>query len=236
MSLPVFTVGELILSAYRLAGLKNPHQSLSTPEMANGKLFLKGIVRGLHAEGHFARVVGTELVTFEADENVYTMPEDVLDVVGVAKFIATTDEDEAARTNSENFISLMSRDEWQVSGLRGTSGPPTRYFPDRTEDTIAVYVSPTPGASQDGTFGRFQVHRARTDVTNENASLDFETYWVQYLKNALAEELSEGNVLNPARAARFGMKAESFLDKAKAQSKQRKPQRLIPRHRTPWSR
>lgn len=234
--LPVFTVGELITSAYRLAGLKNPHQSLSLQEMSNGKLFLKGIVRGLHAEGHFARVVGTELVTFESGENVYTMPDDVIDVVGVAKFVAATTEEEAAATNSESVISLMSRDEWQVSGLRGTSGQPTRYFPDRTEDAIVVYVSPTPSASEDGTFGRFQVHRVRTDVTDENAALDFETYWVQYLKNALAEELSEGNVLNPSRAVNFERKAEKFLEKAKAQSKQRKPQQLIVRHRTPWSR
>lgn len=236
MTLAVFTVGELITSAYRLCGLKNPHQSLSTPEMSHGKLLLKGIVRGLHTEGHFARVVSTELVTFEADENVYTMPSDVLDVVGVAKFVAATDAEEAGRSNNETVITMMSRDEWQISGLRGTSGQPTRYFPDRTDDAVAVYVTPTPSAAEDGSFGRFQVHRLRGDVSNENDPLDFEPYWVETLKYMLAEQLADAAVLNPVRAARFERKGQMLLDKAKGQSKQRKPQRFVVRHRTPWSR
>lgn len=236
MSLPVFTVGELITSAFRLCGLKNAHQSLSTAEMSHGKLFLKGIIRELHAEGHFAKVVGTELVTFEAGENVYTMGDDILDVFGVAKFVAETDEDDAAHSNNETIISLMSRDEWQISGLRGTTGQPTRYFPDRTEDAITIYVSPTPSTAEEGAFGRFQVHRARGDVSDENAPLDFETYWVSTLEYKLAEKLADSAVLNVSRVSRFERKGAMLLEKAKAQSKQRKPQRFVVRHRTPWSR
>jgi hypothetical protein len=236
MSLPVFTVGELCRLAYRLAGLKNPHQTLSTVEMSDAKMMLKGIVRSHHARGHFARTITTELIQLEAGEYVYTMDEADLDIVGAAMFVHATTEEEAATSNATSIVRMMGRDEWQVAASRGISGIPSRYFPDRTEDIISVYVTPTPSASEADKFIRFQVHRLRQDVSDENAALDFEPYWVDQLGYALAEKLADGAVLNPNRIGRFERKATQLLDEAKAQSKQRKRQRMVVRHRTPWSR
>lgn len=232
-STSVFNISKIELMAYRTAGLLNNAQNMTAPQAqaANDALLL--ISESADTIGNVARVVEFSNVTLVNGTFVYSMPSNVVDVLSRAMYIDPTQAD-ITKASGETPVDWISRDRWQELASKNATGRPLFYYTDRTSDTTKVNIWPIPSATEALGTIRFQVYLIRADVTDGNATLDFERYWTEYFVYALAAKLALENALPLDRVGALEQKAESRKQACKARSRQQGAQTAVLSHRTAW--
>lgn len=222
-----FDLSAIALLAYRKAGIVSIFQSLSDQQSRYALDELDLLVRSTHTMGLFAKVMRLEHVTLVADQRSYTLPSDVLDVIGDGAFIDSSQTLTSA--DGETPVRPISREKWQGLSSHGATGRPVEYFTDRTASAIVLYVWPTPDATNLGTI-RLQTHRLRANMRDGAATADFEPYWQEYFVTALAARLAMSHSLSLGRVKMLRDEAESLLGRCKGQSQQRGSQQFVLAH------
>lgn len=228
------SIGNVILMAYRRAGLLNENQGLSSVKASVACQELNALVDYLETEGLFARTHTFETIEVSEGVSDYSLSATSLEAVGTAVWIRPGEDVE--RASAETPIQQISLEQWQTLGSKSGSGTPSLYFLDRSEAVPLVRLWLTPGAAEDGGHVRIPVSRLRSDNLNTNDSLDFERYWTDYFVWALAHRLAVSASLNLGKCAYLEQVASSALIKCKARAKQRGPNQASVMHRTQWSR
>ena len=225
-----FDVAQIILMAYRKAGLKNTREALQTHEMVAGKWELELILDELEAHGVSARSRTFREVTLTEGTYIYTMPTWVLNVIGAGMYIQAGESD-LTKASGEILVQPMTVGEWQMLSSKDSTGTPYRYMVDRTAHPVSLRYWPIPDEA--GTV-RHQVHQLLGDVQDTTATPDLQRYWTRYLVRALAFELAENNTVGPAKLASLKSERERSFVRAKAYARQRPPQVMVMGHRTNW--
>lgn len=228
------TVDDIVMRAYRLAGLLSAYQLPNAQQAADARLALDDIVKETAAEGLFAKSIKMTLVTLVASQTDYVMGPQVVDVVGSGMFISDLYTD-VAHANSETPIMPMDREEWQRLSARAATGRPYRYWADRSVVPVTVRIWPMPDSGNLGTM-RLQAQELPADVTLSSVTAPFDRYWTQYLCFELAHQLAVSNTLPIDRCTYLEAIAQTKFKKAKAQSKQQKPTQARLFHTTQWRR
>lgn len=229
----VFTISQVVRLAYRQAMLISDYQNPSDQQSRHARDLLQLLSMHTQTKGLLAHMVGFTEITLVADQYIYTMTSDVLDVVQTAAFIQAGVTDPA---NGELNVSPMTRDEWQALSAKGAQGVPTLYYVDRTGDNVAVRIWPVPTSSQAGGRIRFQTHHFRANMDTGTYTPDFERYWSMWLVYALAAELALGNALPVERVQVLQAKAQALFQDCRSYGAQRTAPRMILMHRTGYSR
>jgi hypothetical protein len=227
-------IGKICLRAYQKAGLRNEAQALSEAQLSFARDTLGSIIDGLQAEGLRARAVEFQTVTLVAGTWQYTMPADVLDVVGVAMFIDPSETD-ITQASGEIALVPISREEWQLQPAKDATGRPLTYYSHRAESPLEVRLWPIPDAANAGTI-RFQVHRLAADSNNSSNTMDLERFFSQYIEWEMTHQVAMANSLNMGRVQYFGTIARQKLEACKSYAAQKTPARLVIGHSTGWSR
>jgi hypothetical protein len=230
------SIDDVCTRAYRRAGLVSQLQSLTTIQAAQARGLLSDIADALQAEGVLMRAVQYGYVTLVQGQNVYSMAENIIDLVGNGSYIMPTDSQVPFQATSETVVIKKDRDTWQELASKGSQAQPTLYYFAREAPRSTLYLWPTPSAAEAGGQIRFQQHQTRPDLTNGNNTLPFERYWTDYFVWELAHVLAVDNSLDMARVALLSSRATTRKASAKAYSKQNVGMQAAISHPTGWAR
>lgn len=230
------TIDEIVAMSYRRAGLLNVQQSPTTVQGGVARQVLSVLVTALAAEGIAMRAVQPGYVALVEGQNLYTLPEDVIDCVGNGAYIDPTVSQVPFQASSETPVIKMDRDTWQNMSSKSAESRPTMYYFARNAPLSTLYVWPTPSASEAGGQIRFQYHQLRPDVTDGTKTLPFERYWDEYFVYALAGRLALDNSMSLDRVGYMDQMAAAKKDIAKGYSKQSVNMQATIDHMTGWNR
>jgi|SRR6478609_546639 len=230
------TIDEIVAMAYRRAGVLNVQQSPTTVQARVARQLLSVIVTALEAEGIAMRAVQPGYVVLAEAQNLYTLPENVIDCVGNGAYIDPTVSQVPFQASSETVVIKMDRDTYQNMSSKSAQSRPTMYYFARNAPQSTLYLWPTPSASEDGGRIRFQYHQLRPDVTDGNNTLPFERYWDEYFIYALAGRLALDNSMGLERVGYMDQLAGAKKDICKGYSKQSVNMQATIDHMTGWNR
>lgn len=233
-SLYVPTIDDVVLRAYRRAGLVNVAQSATTAQLAAGRATLADLIDFIDAGGNFMRAVQVGYVTMVTGQNVYTLPENVYDIAGDGAYIDPTQSQMAFQAATETPVTMKDRDTWQgLTSKSAQSRPYLAYFA-REAPKATLYVWPTPAVADSGGKIRFNFHVTRPDVTIGTNTIPFERYWTEYFVWGLAVRLAFDNSM-PDTASALAPMAAAALQQAKGYSKQNVSMQAAVNHPTGWA-
>lgn len=236
LSTYVPTIDMVVAQAYRRAGLLNEQQSPSTVQGALARAALNDLADALEAEGVFMRSVQYGYVTMVTGQNVYTMSENVLDIVGDGAYIDPSGSLLPFKAASEVPVIKRDRDTWQGISSKSAQGQPVIYYFAREAPKATLYVWPTPTTTQNGGLIRFQLKQTRPDMIDGTKTMPFERYWTDFFVWELAYRLAMDNSLDLGRVQALQQQALALKASAKSFSKQNVTMQANISHPTPWNR
>ena len=235
-SLYVPSIDDVVAMAYRRAGLLNVQQSPDINQGGVARQILSTIVTALQAEGIAMRAVQPGYVLLVAGQNLYTLPETVIDCVGNGAYIDPTVSSVPFQASSETPVIKKDRDTYQGLSSKNAESRPTIYYFAREAPLGTLYLWPTPSQSEDGGRIRFNFHNLRPDVVNGSFTLPFERYWDEYFVYALAGRLAIDNSIALDRVNYLDSMASAKKDICRGYSKPSVNVQATINHRTNWQR
>lgn len=225
------TIDQIVLAAYRQAGLLHYAQGLDSARGSYGRTMLATIIDLLQAEGTQVRCVTFTDLTLESGTFQYSFGQEVIDVLGDGALISSDDDpDKPAATTP---ILQMDRARWQaLSSKAAESSRPTLYYAERFGTVVQAWFWPIP--SDPGAIARFMTQVHYPDVNNGSNTVKLERQWAQYLIWQLAYELalSQGKSADKRQELRAG--AQYRLQLCKGFSNQHTGSQMILDHPTGW--
>lgn len=207
-----FTVDEIVLHAYRLAGLLNEAQALSVSKAANGRAAMQFALQRLEAEGMFARSTVFHYLTLESGTQSYAVDASVINVVGRAYYLPEGEDETQGEV--EHSVAPIGAEEWASLTPKNASGMPTKYWLDRS--TMTLWVDPIPDEA--GKL-RLQAQQLRATSLRGTVTPDVERWWSDYLRYQVAHDLALSNSRNLTVVAYLGQQAQDARLKAMAASR-----------------
>jgi len=229
-------IDDIVAMSYRRAGMLNVQQSPTTTQGAVARQVLSVLVTALEAEGIAMRAVQPGYVPLVEGQNLYTLPETVIDCVGNGAYIDPTVSQVPFQASSETPVIKTDRDTYQGLSSKSAQSRPTLYYFARNAPLSTLYVWPTPSASETGGQIRFQYHQLRPDVTDGTKTMPFERYWDEYFVYALAGRLALDNSMSLDRVGYLDQMAAAKKADAKGYSKQNVTMQASIDHMTGWNR
>ncbi len=230
------SIDDVVAMAYRRAGLLSVQQSPTTAQGAVARQVLSVLVTALEAEGIAMRAVQPGYVALVANQNLYVLPETVIDCVGNGAYIDPTVSQVPFQASSETPVIKTDRDTYQGLSSKSAESRPTLYYFARNAPLSTLYVWPTPSSTEEGGQIRFQYHLLRPDVTDGTKTLPFERFWDEYFVYALAGRLALDNSIPLARVGYIDQVAAAKKESAKTSSKQSINVQATINHMTGWQR
>jgi hypothetical protein len=224
------SVTQIVILAYRKAGLLNVYEELDETRAAAGRLELEALCLTLQTEGIVSREITFENLTLIAGTSLYSLSSDVLYPVGSGMYIAPGELVDAA--TSEIRVRQIDIETWQEYSSKDATGTPTMYYTDRSIDPIQIRLLPIPDAA--GTI-RFQLHRIKRSSLDGNARPDLEAYAANLIVFGLAAQLGHSFSVPTGKVAFLSQEYEKYLQKYKAHARSHVGKQLRLVHRTPWS-
>lgn len=226
------TIDNIVLTAYRVAGLVNEGQQASAAKRLAAYTLLETIVDENQIYGLYAREIVFETLLLTAGEDEYALSDDAFDVISDGMYIPANDPDPEHAT-AEMLVVQIDRESWQRISAKSSVSYPTQFYTDRTSDTLRVKLWPIP--SEAGRI-RFQVHRLTADNNDGGATPDLERFWVQFLIWELAHQLATSNSLSLERILHLQQTAAAKLLICRAYANPRGSQQAYLDHSTGWNR
>ena len=143
------TIDELVLDAWKYAGMVPVDTNTTEPQVAAKLSFgrrMLDIILDQMANVVDARVVDFYDVTMVASQQTYTLPEEVIDVVGEGIYIPAS-ESSTETYSSSTPVRSMSREQWHMLTSKDSTGTPVMMYAHRGDEdayTIDLKVWPLP--------------------------------------------------------------------------------------------
>lgn len=230
------SIDEIVAMAYRRCGLLNVQQTPTTVQGAVARQILSTIVTALQGEGIAMRAVQPGYVELVAGQNLYSLPESVIDCVGNGAYIDPTQNQLPFQASSETPVIKKDRDTFQNLSSKSSASRPTIYYFAREAPLGTLYLWPTPSQTENGGRIRFNFHNLRPDVIQGFYTLPFERFWDEYFVYALAGRLAIDNSMPLERVGYLDQVASAKKDICKGYSKQSVNMQVAINHRTGWQR
>lgn len=208
-STPV-SLNELILLAFKRAGVVPIEARLSGANMVakleHGRAALNLIMDALATEGFMARTEGFHDLPMVAGEPYYTLPNDILDVVGDAMFVPS-DNPDTKHTQGELVCKQVDLFTWSTLTVKGAvSTRPQLYCVFRHGAGVNLRFWPVP--SDPGVM-RVKTMRLFGSSSDGTKSADLERFWYDCLVWQLAYYIAVDTSMPPDRVALLAGIAES---------------------------
>lgn len=233
-----FSIGLIVRRAMHLAGILEAQQEVSEADAALARDLLEVIVDSLSTEGEFARSVKFYDLSLTAGTYRYTLPADILDLVGDAMYLPPGEVD-ATKVAGESLVRRVLREEWQVLSSKQAEGIPMLVYMHRELAQVQAWFWPIPSEAPINSIPakvRLPVHRLLADNNDANATPDLTRDWVSFLQWQLGHDLSAAKTLPVDRLMYYQSRADYYRERCKQKAHQRGPIQAYVVHPTPWSR
>jgi hypothetical protein len=225
------TIDQIVLAAYRQAGLLHYSQGLDQSRGSYGRTNLATIIDLLQAEGTQVRCVTFTDLVLEEGTAQYSFGQEVIDVIGDGSLISSSDDPD--KPASATPIMQMDRARWQALASKAAeSSRPVQYYAERFGLVTQAWLWPTP--TDTNSIARFMTQVHYPDVNNGSNTVKLERQWAQYLIWQLAYELSlsQGKSADKRQELRAG--AQYRLQLCKGFSNQHTGAQMMLDHPTGW--
>lgn len=220
-----FDIDAICRQAYRVAGLMSVDMVLSPAELADLKMQLELIVKGLAVEGLHEKAMAFEDVTLATSDDSYSLNAATLDVIGLATVV-----------DEGTVVGPCTREQLLILQQSDAEGPPSHYFCDRSTSPMTLVLYPPPSSAENGQVLRLQVHRLRADSLAGTDTPDVERYFQLYLVWELAHWAAVSGGRDSSACGYIRARAGEYLDKCKPQAKPRGNGTVVFCMPTQWSR
>lgn len=233
----VLTVDEYLLSAFQKAGLLPIEAEIGfdaswTSKAGYGRKVLNRLIEELATEGFIDHFVAFEILTLTADDGLYTLDTDILNVVDTANYIPASNAAEVEETTGETPISPMSRFQWGQLSSKSATGTPSKYFLHRNGSSLEIHFWPIP--SEAGSV-RLHVHRIPGSNSAGSDNVDLKRHWGTWIVHALAYEFMVDAKLPIDERATMRNDRDRAMQKIKTYETSNEPPDVRFVHSTPWS-
>jgi len=227
------TIDQIVLTAYRQAGLLHYAQGLDNARGSYGRTQLATIIDLLQAEGTQVRCVTFTDLTLEEGTFQYSFGQEVIDVIGDGSLISSTDDPDKPALATP--IMQMDRARWQsLASKAAESSRPAEYYAERFNLLVQAWLWPIP--TDTGSIARFMTQVHYPDVNNGSNTVKLERQWAQYLIWQLAYELSLSQGKSADKRQELLRGAQYRLQLCKGFSNQHTGSQTMLDHSTGWSR
>jgi hypothetical protein len=233
----LLTSDDYILDGYKRAGLLPIEAEIGfdsqwNAKAAHGRRVLNRLVEGLAGEGVLVHFEAFEIVSLTADDGLYTLDSDILNVVDSGSYIPASNASETEETTGETPVTPMSVHQWNQLSAKTATGTPTKYFLQRNASTLELRVWPLPNEA--GKI-RFRVHRIPGSNSAGSDNVDLKRHWGTWIVNALAYELMADSKLPLEERMLVRGDRDQALAKMKQYDSSNEPPDIIFCHSTPWT-
>lgn len=233
----LLTSDEYILDGYKKAGLipiefEIGGDSQWNAKAAHGRRVLNRLVEGLATEGFIDHFQAFEVLSLTADDGLYTLDSDILNVIDTGSYIPEYNGAETEETTGETPVSPMSIHQWQQLSAKSATGTPSKYFLHRNGASLELHLWPLP--SEAGKI-RFRVHRIPGTNSAGSDNVDLKRHWGSWLVHALAYEFMTDAKLPLDERMLVRGDRDQIMAKIKAYETSNEPVDMVFCHSSPWS-
>lgn len=215
------TRDQLLQRAFQLAGVVPIGQSPTAEQASALSDMLLLELQSLQNKGVVLNTVVLKTKVMIAGTASYALPDDTLDVVGVAMMTPTS--------GTEVPVQPMSRDDYFSISNKSATGTPSRYYIER-KATVTVYLWPTPASSTDYVFSYQQVRLLKNTDTGAK-TFDLERYWHKYLLWEMAHQAAVLSALPLERIVYLRGQSVKLQTEAISYNRPHGPSRIFLGHR-----
>lgn len=233
----LLTADDYILDGYKRAGLLPIEAEIGfdsqwNAKAAHGRRVLNRLIEGLAGEGVLIHFEGFELLTLVAQDGLYTLDSDILNVVDNGSYIPASNASETEETTGETPVTPMSAHQWNQLSAKNAVGTPVKYFLQRNASTLELRLWPLPAEA--GKI-RFRVHRIPGSNSAGSDNVDLKRHWGNWIVNALAYEFMADSKLPLEERVLVRGDRDQALAKMKQYDSSNEPPDIIFCHTTPWT-
>jgi len=230
-----WTVNKIVDRAYKFAGLVEVSSNANSAQLRGGRALLEDILDSLPTVSNQARATTFDEVTITAAQVTaetykFDLGANTLDILDPCMYIPASETD-TDRASGETIMRQISQVEWHQYGAKDATGNPTRFYAHREGNTVQAWVWPIPDEA--GTM-RFRVTRKLADVDDGNATVDLQTYWMDFLKKRLAADLAQASSLSIQKVSYLEMQAHRALNAARGMANERPGFQMYTSHKGPY--
>lgn len=229
------SINALVLLAYKRAGLLPVEATLASanviPRLEHGRQLLDITLDELVTEGFNARTTSFYELPIVAGQEVYTLPDSLLDVYEDAMFIP--EDSHPTQTTGELVCKQVDMATWQLLTNKGSpSMRPSLYVAFRQGATVQLKFWPVP--SDAGTM-RLKTVRLLGGNSDGTKNPDLQRHWYGALIWCLAYDIAMDSSLPSDKTDRLIAKAEAAKKKCIAYDREHTPIVAQLHYPTQWS-
>lgn len=225
------SVDTILTTGLQLSGVLDSGQPADEADLALGRILLDTQLDELQTEGVYARSVDfIEVGPLTVGEPFYSLPSNVLDLIGDGAYIDTTNAS-TKNASGETPVKPMDRQEWQRLSSKDSEGRPYKYYLHRAAVPLQVRLWPRP---DEAATIRFQAQLLMADTFDGSSTVDLRQFWVQYLIWEMAHQFSVAKTLSPNRSSMLFKRAKEKKERARAFANQHVDNYVYLNHPSPW--
>jgi len=219
------TAVELISSAYELARVKDPDETLTDKQSTVGKSSLNKLIKFFQKDGLQLWAIKKDSITLTQSSSSYTcgpsgtgLSERPLRIVEAFYRDGTQD----------TPLEQVSRQEYYELGDKSTDGRPHQFYYDPQLTSGVLYIYNPADANAAGDTIHLVYHRPFEVINSLTDEFDFPEEWYIVLEYNLAVDLALRNGIKQSRISMLEGKAQWFHDEAIAWSVENVPTQIVP--------
>lgn len=235
------TIDQVVLDGYKKAGLLPIEFGIGSDvqwaaRAAHGRRALNRLMAAFSTHRFFEYFTRYDFLELVANENVYSLSADVLNIIDDGSYIPASNDPEQEQTTGETPVKPMSGYRWNQLSGKNSIGTPMHYHLERnrqdTSGLLELHLWPIP--NEDGKI-RFRVHRIPSSSSIGSDNPDFKRHWELWAVYALAYELMVDSSMPLDACDRMRRDRDEAWETIKAYDTNNTPPDVVFVHSTPWS-
>lgn len=234
-------IDELIIDAFKKAAILPIAYGIGSDSQwaekaAHGRRTLNRILAAAVTERYFEYFVNLDVLDLVADQNVYVIDPDVLNIIDDGSYIPASNDPEEEKTTGETPVKPLSGYRWNQLSAKNARGTPVHYYIERnalqTNGQLTLRLWPMP--SEAGKI-RFRTHRIPGSSSVGSDNPDFKRHWEQWAVLALAYELMTDSSMPLDERQLMRADRDKAWELIKSYDTNNTPPDVVFSHYTPWS-
>lgn len=202
------TATDLISSAYELARVKDPIESLSTEQTQSGLASLNKIIKYLQKNGMPLWAIKSDSITLVQSSQSYTCGSGG---TGLSERPLRILKAFYRDGSNDTQVEIISRSDYYELGDKSAEGIPTEIYYDPQLDLGVLYVYNPADANSAGNTLHLIYQRPFEDMDAVSNNFDFPVEWTICIEYLLAVDLALRNGIRQTRIAQLEAKAKEYF-------------------------
>ena len=219
------TANEIITSAYELARVKDPDETLTPKQSSVGKSSLNKLLKYYVKMGMPLWAIKKGIITLTLSDESYTCGPSG---TGLSERPLRILEAFYRDGTSDTPLDIISRQEYWELGNKSSNGRPHQIYYDPQLTSGVLYVYNPADASAVGDGIHLVYHRPFEDIDALTDTFDFPQEWYIVIEYNLAVDLAFRSGIKQTRISQLQAQAQEFYDEAHWWDVENVPTQIVP--------